>query len=508
MGIYQNKKTVNSKTYRLENLLDKSAQNWGLNTALEEDNRSITFESLNKASNEIAQILKSINHQKHFRAAVYFPKSIESVAIIFGILKAGGTYIPLDYDAPDSRNQYIIKDCEVSLIFTTTEKCPLLNNSLSGSILELKIEGLVQVSLLPIQTNPIQPDGLAYMLYTSGSTGKPKGVMFSHINALHFVNWCSNQFFPDENSVFSSHAPFHFDLSILDLYLSVKHASKLILINSNQAKNPLALSFLIETKKITHWYSTPTILKLMVNYGKIERHDHSSLKYVLFAGEVFPINPLKKLTLLWSTARFFNLYGPTETNVCTYYEIKLPVYENRIEPFPIGKICEGLISKTVTTFEGKPELYISGPNVSQGYWNNEGLNKSSFENSEGIIWYKTGDLVEQDSEGNYIYLGRKDRMVKKNGFRVELDEIENTINSIQQIIDVAVIGKINVDFECRIIAFIQINDGEGNILELKKYCLDNMPHYMTPDEFVFMENIPKTSTDKTDYQKLHHLNEF
>ncbi|WP_188443129.1 AMP-binding protein [Planktosalinus lacus] len=499
---------MNPQIKRLENLLELSAQNWPSKTALEEEGRSINYEKLNKVSNLIARALKESFGESQFRAAIYYPKSIESVAILFGILKAGGTYIPLDYEAPESRNLFIIKDCAVSVIFTTSDKCPSLKKSLSGSIQDLNIDGLNQVSLLPIQTNPIQPDGLAYMLYTSGSTGKPKGVMFSHSNALHFVNWCSNQFFPDENSVFSSHASFHFDLSILDLYLSIKHGSKLILISSKESKNPLALSHLIETKKITHWYSTPTILKLMVNYGKIERHDHSSLKYVLFAGEVFPVNPLKKLTLLWSTARFFNLYGPTETNVCTYYEVKLPVDVNRIEPFPIGKICEGLKSKTITTFEGKPELYISGPNVSQGYWNNEGLNKSSFENSEGVNWYKTGDLVDQDLEGNYIYLGRKDRMVKKNGFRVELDEIENTINSNQQIIDVAVIGKINSDFECRIIAFIQINDEEGNILELKKYCLENMPHYMTPDVFVILENIPKTSTDKTDYQKLHHLNEF
>lgn len=499
---------MNAEPFRLEYLLEESVRKWALNIALEENDRSITYENLNNASNEIAEFLKISFRQKHFRAAVFYPKSIESVAIIFGILKAGGTYIPLDYEAPESRNQFIFKDCEVSLIFSTPDKSDSLKKNLQASSQTLSFNFLKEISLIHIKTNPIKPGQLAYLLYTSGSTGKPKGVMFTHHNALSFINWCSSHFTPDEKSVFSSHAPFHFDLSILDLYLSVKHGSKLILINTKEAKNPLALSHLIETKKITHWYSTPTILKLMVSYGKIERHDHSSLKYVLFAGEVFPVNPLKKLTFLWSTTRFFNLYGPTETNVCTYYEVKLPIDEYRIEPFPIGKICEGLLSKTVSSVEGKLELYISGPNVSQGYWNNEGLNKSSFENSEGVNWYKTGDLVEQDLEGNYIYLGRKDRMVKKNGFRVELDEIENTINSYQQIIDVAVIGKINSDFECKIIAFIQKNDGEGNILELKKYCLENMPHYMTPDVFVILENIPKTSTDKTDYQKLHHINEF
>ena len=457
---------MNLKLNKLENLLELSAQNWPFKIAIEEEGRSISYKNLNKLSNRIARTLKESLGESHIRAAVYFPKSIESVAIIFGILKAGGTYIPLDYEAPESRNLFIIKDCAVSVIFTTSDKCPSFKKCLSGSIQEFNVDGLKQVSLLLTKTIPFQPDDLAYMLYTSGSTGKPKGVMFSHNNALSFINWCSIHFSPDENSVFSSHAPFHFDLSILDLYLSIKHGSKLILISSKEAKNPLALSYLIETKKISHWYSTPTILKLMVSYGKIEKHDHSSLKFVLFAGEVFPTEPLKKLTLLWKTARFFNLYGPTETNVCTYYEVKLPVGEDRTQPFPIGKTCEGLKSKTVITEEGKLELLISGPGVCQGYWNNEDLNKSSFENFDGVVWYKTGDLVEQDSEGNYIYLGRKDRMVKKNGFRIELDEIENTINSLHQFVDVAVIGKINADFECRIIAFLQTKGEEVNFKKL------------------------------------------
>lgn len=499
---------MNPEPYRLENLLEESVRKWALNIALEENDRSITYEHLDKASNDIAQFLKISFRQKHFRAAVFCPKSIESVAIIFGILKAGGTYIPLDYEAPESRNQFIIKDCEVSLIFTTTCISDSLKKNLQATSQTLNINFLKEIELIQIKANLIKPGQLAYLLYTSGSTGKPKGVMFTHHNALSFINWCSNQFFPDENSVFSSHAPFHFDLSILDLYLSVKHGSKLILINTIEAKNPLALSHLIETKKITHWYSTPTILKLMVNYGKIQKHDHSSLKYVLFAGEVFPIEPLKKLTLLWKTARFFNLYGPTETNVCTYYEVKLPVDEGRTQPFPIGKTCDGLESKTVVNNEGQEELYISGSGVCQGYWNNDELNEYSFEKTNTEVWYKTGDLVEMDSDGNYIYLGRKDRMVKKNGFRIELDEIENHLNKLEFIIDVAVIGKINSNYECKIIAFVHSKKTENQLLKIKNHGFINMPHYMIPDEIVFLDKIPKTSTTKTDYQKLYHLDEF
>jgi acyl-coenzyme A synthetase/AMP-(fatty) acid ligase len=135
---------------------------------------------------------------------------------------------------------------------------------------------LIKLNKILCQEN-INSENLAYILYTSGSTGKPKGVTFTHRNALSFLNWCSKTFQPNYNLIFSSHALFHFELSIIDIFLSLKHGAKLILIDEKTSKNPFLLTQIIATEKITNWYSTPTVLKLLLQYGNLEKYDYSHL---------------------------------------------------------------------------------------------------------------------------------------------------------------------------------------------------------------------------------------
>lgn len=494
----------------LHQLLVDSARENPNSSALDCNGRVVSYLELDELSTQIAQSLKSRCKSPAFRAAVFLPKSIESVAAIFGILKAGGTYVPLDIEAPETRNQFITSDCETHFVIGSidsdlewvspdlkpaTENLNFLDYSISIATLSPKKE-----------TGMVIEHPLAYILYTSGSTGQPKGVMFTHSNALSFIHWCSGVFSPTSDSVFSSHAPFHFDLSILDLYLSIKHGAKLVLIDHQTGKNPRALAHLIEEKGITHWYSTPTILKLILLYGKPERRNHRSLRFVLFAGEVFPPDKLHQLSRLWPDARFFNLYGPTETNVCTYFEIPKPVPVDRQDPYPIGKTCEHLSTQILSLPSGDSELCVSGSAVAHSYWNNAGANSNSFFIENGKKWYKTGDLVKISEEGDLVFKGRKDRMVKKNGFRIELGEIENTLNRHSQIADVAVSSVYTDDYECRITAFIQARESAIlNMDNLKTYCQERLPHYMTPDRFIELDSIPKTSTDKTDYQELKKI---
>ena len=163
--------------------------------------------------------------------------------------------------------------------------------------------------------------------------------MLSHVNGACFIDWCSDVLQPNEEDRFSSHAPFHFDLSILDIYVSLKHGATLVLVEEQLGKDPARLAPWIAEKKITVWYSAPSILSLLAQFGKLEQRDYSSLRLVLFAGEVFPIKYLKLLKSLWSHPRYLNLYGPTETNVCTFYEVPHLVPESQTEPVPIGKAC-------------------------------------------------------------------------------------------------------------------------------------------------------------------------
>jgi amino acid adenylation domain-containing protein len=461
---------------------------------------------------------------------IYLSKSIDAVASIFGVLMAGAAYVPVDTEAPVQRNAYILDDCSVKSVIMEkrfeerflaeielTNKKPLLillGGTGGGNFLKEALETEQKRKPTPLSKNEIsKPDDLAYILYTSGSTGKPKGVKLSHRNAVSFIDWCSETFEPKQNDRFSSHAPFHFDLSILDLFLPIKHGATLVLIAEDVGKDPIRLAPLISEKRITAWYSAPSILSLLAQYGKLEKHEYPALRMVLFAGEVFPIKHLKKLKNLLPGPKYYNLYGPTETNVCTYYEIPSLIPEERNEPFPIGKTCSHLKAKVVDEFEceipagSEGELCISGPSVMHGYWNLPEQTRNVFlQGTKDQEWYRTGDIVVEGADGNYVFLGRRDRMVKKRGFRIELGEIEAALYRHPAIKEAAVIALSDEDSGIRIKAFLSyLGEERPSIIELKRFCSENLPLYMIPDLFSFQDTLPKTSTDKIDYQRLKEI---
>lgn len=283
-----------------------------------------------------------------------------------------------------------------------------------------------------------------------------------------------------------------------------------MLIAEDRGKDPLHLARLIQDEKITIWYSAPSILSLMAQFGKLPEHDCSSLRLVLFAGEVFPVKHLRTLCAQLPAPRYFNLYGPTETNVCNYYEVVPPVPEARTAPYPIGRICEHLRGKAVDE-HGNPvaagdegELCITGRGVMQGYWMlPEQTARGFLVDADGTRWYRTGDVVVEEPDGNYIYRGRRDRMVKRRGYRVELGEIEAGLYQHPLIKEAAVVALPDADAGVRITAFLSSKDGtRASLIELKRFCAEKLPLYMIPDQFAWLDALPRTSTDKTDYQRL------
>lgn len=494
----------------LHQLLNDSAEQFGNRHCLSQaDGTTIDYNELNRRSDRIADMLRESGLQQGQRVAIYGYKRIGFVEAIFGILKAGGAYIPLPSDSPPERNAFIIDNCQVDLLIAEDHFADSLRALPEPGLQALiELDGDWKIHRVKRQFRSEAAPGLAYILYTSGSTGKPKGVTFTHQNALSFVDWCSDVFQPDETKVFSSHASFHFDLSILDLYLCIKHGAHLVIFDEKTGKNPMALAHAIQEFKITNWYSTPTILKLMLQYGKLDRYDCSSLETVLFAGEVFHGRYLRELKNAWPKPLYYNLYGPTETNVCTWFRIPDQVPEEREAPYPIGKVCEHLQGLLLPTSDRQGELCIAGPAVTSGYWQLPERNASAWHTDEkGKAWYKTGDIVELDDAGDYVFIDRVDRMVKRRGFRIELGEVEAAVHRHPEVNDAAVIAYLDENKDTLIKAYLQAAEGsELNQIALKTFCSKELPMYMIPDAFELMERIPKTGTDKTDYQQLKRLN--
>jgi amino acid adenylation domain-containing protein len=426
----------------LGNLLARAAETAPERAAVEDESgRALTYRELARAADRLATRLGRWGIGRGDRVGLFVPKGVESVASIHGILRAGAAYVPVDPTAPALRGAGILADARVRAVVVHESLTAEFRRAWPGQAARPRLivvgegEGEVagaeigaedarwdevQADDTPSPVPPTRcPEDLAYILYTSGSTGTPKGVMLSHGNAACFLDWCDSALGLREGERFSSHAPFHFDLSIFDLYASARHAGTLVLVGESLAKEPARLGPFVEEKRIDVWYSAPSILGLMAEHGGLDREGYRAPRVVLFAGEVFPARPLRRLRGLWPEAELWNLYGPTETNVCTAYRIPGAIPEDRAEPYPIGSVCPPLRARVVgedgqdVPVGREGELMIAGPGVMRGYFGRPDLNERAFLKDEhGTLWYHTGDLVVDDGSGVFLFRGRRDRMVK------------------------------------------------------------------------------------------------
>lgn len=484
----------------------------------DEQGRALSYAALDEVAARLAGRLGGMGVVPGDRVGLCMPKSINSLTCVLGILKARAAYVPVDYSAPADRNRFIFSNCQARVIcadelrarsLTTGGEAPAPLLVFPGSASDAVGAPWLTDSPRAGALGPPRPDDLAYILYTSGSTGVPKGVMHNQASAVSFLHWAIETFHPNDRDRFSSHAPFHFDLSILDLYAPLSTGATLVLVGEELGKDPLRLAPFIAEKKLTVWYSAPSILSLMAQYGKLETFDYSALRTVLFAGEVFPVKHLRALRHLWPDKAFYNLYGPTETNVCTFYRIPDRIADDRTDPFPIGRVCSNCRDLVLDENhkpvpegeEGILFIHASGP-VMIGYWNNPEMNAKVFYTDErGQPWYRTGDVVRRDPGGDYIFLGRRDRMVKRRGYRIELGEIEAALYRNTAIKEAAVVARESEE-GVTIVAFT-VRSGESlSMIALKQYSATHLPAYMIPDRFVFLDALPRTSTDKVDYQSL------
>jgi len=520
------------KFVTLSDYLEHSAARAGDRPAVIDPSGEVfTYRGFDEKANRVANWLVSVGVQPGDRVGISMPKGADSLSCVFGALKAGAVYVPVDYSAPKERNRYIFSNCRVAAACIDASCMGIFDEPGEGGHLPSAVlvfgaaEGsnaapasgparfpaasLASLSTARPVTAPRGPNDLAYILYTSGSTGLPKGVMLTQENGTSYVDWCTEVFSPTEADRFTSHAPFHFDLSILDIYVPLKHGAALCIISEELGKNAAALGAFIADNRITCWYSVPSILSLMTQFGKLEQHDASSLRIVNFAGEVFPVKYLRRLRELWPHPAFYNLYGPTETNVCTFFKVPDTVPPEREEPYPIGKVCSHC-KDLVIGDDGKPVvcgqeglLYIAGKPVLQGYWADPERTAKAFITHDGERYYNTGDVVRPDDNGDFVFLGRKDRMIKRHGYRIELGEIEAALYKHAGVAEAAAIGLALAGDTIVIQAVLSAKPGAKlGVIAMKQHCAAHLPAYMIPDTFVFMDRLPATSTGKVDFQAL------
>ena len=516
--------------YILQQLLSGSAVRFPEKTAVWARGRSISYRELDERSNQLAHLLVQSGVRKGDRVGLFFPKCVESIISMFAVLKAGGVYVPLDPQAPVDRIGYIIGNCGIRVLITQDEKRRALDVATRESLVRCVVidearesgngTGVLPWSALaeypaarPPEVTLTETD-LAYILYTSGSTGRPKGVMLTHQNALTFVEWCADKFQITENDRLSNHAPLHFDLSVFDVYNAIEAGATVYLVTEEIALFPTTLQKFIETHQISICYSVPSALVLLLLHADLKAGNLPRLRTILFAGEVFPMKYLKQLAALLPAVELDNLYGPTETNVCTYYKVDRERLAS-MDKLPIGIACENTEvfavndqDEIVTEPGGSGELYVRGPSVTYGYWGDaektaKMVVPNRFQRNFEEKIYRTGDLVTLAEDGNYYFMGRRDSMIKSRGYRIELGEIESALLSHPAVREAAAIAVPDEVVGNRIKAVVAAHEPDSiQAAELQQHCATRIPKYMIPEFIEFRGSLPKTSTGKVDRVEL------
>ena len=515
--------------YLIPHTIDQSAERFPEQEAFRFESKSLTYAQLVSQSNSLAHFLRDRGVQRGDRIGIYLNKSLESAVALYGIMKAGAAYVPLDPTAPGTRIRLILQNCRIRGLITQPQKRSRLSEILAAATPLEYVIGLPAETELPVATfswetvweipGESPPDirileqDLAYIMYTSGSTGEPKGIMHTHHSGLSYAKMAAHTYGLHQGDRLGNHSPLHFDMSTLDYFSGPLVGATTVIIPEAYTKLPASLSQLIEQEQLTIWYSVPYALIQLLQRGLLPTRNLTSLRWILFGGEPFPPKYLYELMQQLPQVRFCNVYGPAEINQCTYYHIP-PLEAIPDEPVPIGQIWDNA-EELVVDEQDQPvslgevgELLVRTPTMMQGYWQREDLTQQAFFRRpvfghQQEVFYRTGDLVQLQPDGNYRFLGRKDRQIKTRGYRVELDEIEAALVSHPQVEEAGVFGVLDEEGTQHIEAAVTLKeDTLVTGAELIRYAATRLPGYGVPLKIEIRQELPRTTTGKIDRRAL------
>jgi amino acid adenylation domain-containing protein len=502
------------------NLVDRK---WGDRPCVIEDGHTVSYSELDGLVERLLERFARMGLARGDRIGIFARRSADVVALCVAAYRAGLTYVPADPNSPVSRNLAIHAECEVRVTFVEERFATAYEEESRRTGADIPCERLPAVGgglgLVALLSQPVPQIGsarsappvsnLVHVLYTSGSTGKPKGVMISRENLRSFIEWARALILPTPEDRFGNHAQFHFGISTFDLFLSLSSGASLVIVSDEVGRHARGLLDLLERERVTVWYSTPRILSLMAQTEEVGTRDLSALRILAFAGEAFPIEHFNRLRAQLPHPRYFHMYGSTETNIMTYFEV--PPDREFDVPLPIGRTAEYYQSRIVDSTgnevgkDDEGEFVVKGPGVTCGYWRQPELTHERMLGGRGNGWYRTGDIVRPLDDGSYAYVGRADRMVKVGGYRVELGEVERVLSTIPEVREAAVTVA-RRDGEVELLAHLVVTD-RLSVLHAKRRCAEKLPAYMVPAKIHFLDELPRTSTNKIDYQALVRRNQ-
>jgi amino acid adenylation domain-containing protein/thioester reductase-like protein len=474
------------ETSTLHGLFTWQVKNHGAKTAIIEGDESITYEELNRKSNQMAFYLLMQGIGRNSLAGVMAERKISTIVNILGILKAGAAYVPIDPKFPEKRKAHIISNskCGIILRSDTYEKNNISECNADNHCIHF-------------------PSDMAYVIYTSGSTGKPKGVIITHESAVNTILDINTKFKVCEKDRILGVSSMCFDLSVYDIFATLATGAVLVMIPDQ--RDVFHLCKVVSDQQITIWNTVPAIMDMMLEYAD-NKVKNESLRLVMLSGDWIPLDLPVRIERVFSNARVISLGGATEASIWSIYFLIREInasWKSIPYGYPLanqqiyilnyyGQLCPA----------GVPgEIYIGGKGVAIGYCNDEIRTKESFVRHPQLGYlYKTGDFGVFN-HGYIVFLGRKDNQVKIQGYRIELDEIQNRLLK-HPIVKNAVITVFTDQQKGKQLCAYVVCKEEVPVQEFRNFLLKELPEYMIPVCFYFVDKIPLTSNGKLDSRSL------
>lgn len=478
--------------------------------ALELGARQVTYRELYRSAASFAQAILDLEDTTPY-VAIMADKSYACYAGILGILLAGKAYLPLNPRFPAARNLFMLQKAGCRIILAGENSDEELEEILENHTREIYIlfpEEMMDIDGGDLVPKIVAQTDKAYLLFTSGTTGQPKGVPVSHQNVLAYLDLMTTtyEFYPDDR--FTQIFDLTFDLSVHDMFLAWSAGACLVVPEDNSS---FAMSGFIRMKEPSVFFSVPTVVHLMSRMRLLKPEAFPSIRLSFFCGEALMTTTAKAWKLAASKSGLVNLYGPTEATIAiSRYDLPddEQSWKSEMGITAIGRIFDQHHFLILKENPGDPsgELCLSGPQVVDCYLDDKEADLQVFFKSpnESVKYYKTGDLVKADENGDLLYLGRKDSEVKISGYRVNLKEIENVLETYDRVTQAVLIYREDEEKQGILLAYVLSslkNKAEGEKL-VNDFCRSRLPWYMVPGKIIFVDEIPLNMNGKTDKNEL------
>jgi D-alanine--poly(phosphoribitol) ligase subunit 1 len=484
------------------------------------ENDRTTYEELNRVSNRIARYMIGRGITARDVVCISGTKGLYSFACMIACLEIGAAYSVIDPDSPAERLRKILLTCKPIALFAEHDLITKIKQTIENhSIVFINTEELMTTfnsyeDMNVSVTCQITGSHPAYIMFTSGSTGIPKGAVMTHANVLNLIEWSKETYSISPDDILTNVNPLYFDNSVFDFYSALFNAACLVPFSKEEVRDPKIFLEKVDSARCTLWFSVPSLLIFLQTMRALNQDNMKYIKRFIFGGEGYPKAKLKLLYDLYNhRAELFNVYGPTEcTCICSSYKITSNDFRDLQGFPPLGEIISNFSYLILDENNQKVpdnmigELCLLGPNVGRGYYNDPTRTMSSFVqnpyNSQFTeTMYKTGDLVRYNPEDGKLYItGRKDNQIKHMGYRIELEEIETALNTLDYVSQAIALHGNSYGLS-RLIAVISL---KANVDEsvIRKDVQEIIPDYMIPTVYHFIDELPKNPNGKVDRKKL------